>query len=175
MSKLTNKQKVFCQEYTIDVNATQAAIRAGYSKKNADVIGAELLGKTWVSAYIQELMDARANRTEIKADDILKELLLIAKTDLSKAYDETGNLLPIHKIPEETRRAIAGIKVFDEFEGYGKERVKVGEVREIKFWDKPKSLELLGKHLKLFTDRVEHEFKDGLADRLAAARKRRAK
>lgn len=153
---LTDKQELFCQEYLKDLNASAAARRAGYSEKSSDKIACQLMEKTRVSERISELLDQRSKRTEITSDQVLRELLLIAKADLSQAYDEKGNLKPIHEIPEGTRRAIAGVKVFEEFEGYGKERVKIGVTRELKFWDKNRSLELLGKHLKLFTDKIEH-------------------
>lgn len=147
-SELTDKQEQFCLEYLIDLNATQAAIRAGYSEPNADKIGSELLGKPRVKERIQQLMDKRQSRTEVTADMILKELLLIAKTDLIHAFDERGNLKNIKDIPEETRRAISGIETVVD---------RDGEVtKKLKLWDKPKTLELLGRHLKLFTDKIEH-------------------
>lgn len=159
--KLKPKQEMFCREYLIDLNATKAAIRAGYSKKTANEQGSQMLAIDYIAARIQQLMTERAQEVGVTASDVLRELLLIAKTDLGQAYDDEGHLKPIHEIPEDIRRAIAGIKVFDEFEGFGKDRVKVGEVREVKFWDKPKALELLGRHLKLFTDKVEHTGDDG--------------
>lgn len=101
-------------------------------------------------------MDKRSKRTEITVDFVLQELALLAKTDLAEAYDEKGNLKPIHDIPVELRRAISGVKVFEEFDGFGTERTKIGETRELKLWDKLRALELLGRHLKLFTDKMEH-------------------
>ena len=166
------RQKRFCEEYIIDLNAARAATTVGYSAKSAKVIGCKLLTKANLADYIQELMTKREKETGITAQVVLKELLLIAKTDIAAAYDEKGNLKPIHEIPEETRRAIAGIKVFEEFEGFGKERHKIGETRELKLWSKLDALELLGRHLKLFTDRVEHSFLDGLGERIAKSRKR---
>src|SRR5579875_2449812 len=82
MTKLTPKQKRFVEEYLIDLNATQAAIRAGYSAKNADKIGSELLGKTRVAEAIQKAMDERSKRTEITADRVLQELARIAFDDI---------------------------------------------------------------------------------------------
>lgn len=163
MSKLTPKQEAFVKEYLIDLNGTAAAKRAGYTGSDNVLANTahNLLRNPKVAAVIQEAMDKRSERTEITADVVLKELLLIARADLSQAYADNGKLLPIKQIPEDVRRAIAGIKVFEEFEGMGKDRIQIGEVREVKFWDKPKALELLGRHLKLFTDKIEHGGKEG--------------
>ena len=150
------KQARFVEEYLKDLNATQAAERAGYSAKTAASQGGRLLHNVEVSKAIEDGCAARAKRTGITADVILGELLRLARVDIREAYDATGHLLPIKQIPEDVARAISGIKVLDEFEGSGDERVKIGEVREVKFHDKTRSLELLGKHLKLFTDKVEY-------------------
>jgi phage terminase small subunit len=79
MPSLTDKQKRFAEEYLVDLNATQAAIRAGYSARNADKIGPELLGKTRVSEAIQSAQQARANRVELTQDAIIHGLWAEAK------------------------------------------------------------------------------------------------
>lgn len=81
MPKLTNKQKRFCEEYLIDLNATQAAVRAGYSEKTADRIANQNLKKLEVQQYLQKLMQDRSERTKISADDVVRELERIAMTD----------------------------------------------------------------------------------------------
>ena len=81
MSKLTNKQKRFCEEYLIDLNATQAAIRAGYSQKSASRFSIELLNKTHVSAYIEKLRQEQQQRTQITADAVIGELAKIAAAE----------------------------------------------------------------------------------------------
>lgn len=167
--KLSARQQLFVAEYLKDLNACQAAIRAGYSARTAETAGPRLLRNVQVQSAVAEAQRRRLDRVEVKADEVLRELLRIATADLSEAYDEAGNLKPIHEIPKDVRRAIAGIKVFEEFDGFGKDRVKVGEVREVKFWDKPRSLELLGKHLKLFTDVVEHQGKLTLEQLVASS------
>ena len=90
MAQLTDKQKRFVAEYLVDLNATQAAIRAGYSKKTADRIGPELLGKTCVSEAIQVAMRDREKRTEITQDRVLNEL---GKVAFAKAADYTDATL----------------------------------------------------------------------------------
>lgn len=74
-SKLTAKQEAFCREYLIDLNATQAATRAGYSAKTADRIGAQLLGKTWVAERVQALKQERAQATQITAAYVLTTIV----------------------------------------------------------------------------------------------------
>ena len=90
MAQLTDKQKRFVAEYLVDLNATQAAIRAGYSKKTADRIGPELLGKTCVSEAIRVAMRDREKRTEITQDRVLNEL---GKVAFAKAADYTDATL----------------------------------------------------------------------------------
>jgi len=80
--KLTEKQKSFVSEYLIDLNATQAAVRAGFSKNNADKIGSQLLGKTSVSQEIQKAMQNRSYRTEITQDKVIKALASIGFADI---------------------------------------------------------------------------------------------
>ena len=116
---LTPKQKVFATEYLIDLNATQAAIRAGYSKRTAHSQGPRLLDNVEVKREIQELGAKRSERCKITSDEVLQEIAKIAFVDLE----------------EEARVE-------------HRARISVGE--------KLKALDQLGKHLKLFTDRVEH-------------------
>ena len=153
---LTDKQKLFVHEYLVDLNATQAAIRAGYSEETSGSIGHENLKKPEIRDAIQLKMDERSRSVEITAEMVLETIYKIANVDIGDAYDEKGNLLPIKDIPEDVRKCISSIKVFEEFVGFGKDRIHTGDVREVRFWDKTKSLELLGRHLKLFTDKVQH-------------------
>jgi len=78
MNKLTPKQEMFCKEYLIDLNANQAAIRAGYSEQTAHVIGPENLVKPCVSTRLGELLKERQDRTEVTADMVIKELAVMA-------------------------------------------------------------------------------------------------
>lgn len=156
--KLTQKQKRFCDEYLIDLNATKAAIRAGYSESRASEIGYQLLQKTTVQEQIQKRKADRVERTEITQDMVLRELAAIAFADATdfvqvteKPFvNEAGEevMLPDVEITETDRltpvqkKAIAGIK-------QGRNGI------ELKLNDKTKALELLGKHLGMFTDNVQ--------------------
>jgi phage terminase small subunit len=155
MSQLEPKQEMFCREYIIDLNATQAAIRAGYSEHTARQIASELLSKPHVQAEIQRLADKRAAKLDLKAEDVLREVMRLAMVDISEAFNEDGSLKPIKEIPVEVRRAIASVEVDELFEGHGDDREQVGYTRKVKFWDKVKTLQLLGQHLKLFSDRLD--------------------
>jgi len=160
--KLTPKQQAFCEQYLVDLNATQAAIRAGYSPKTAQEQSSRLLSKAIVAEFIQQLMDARSKKTEVSSEVVLRELLSLATVDLSLAYDENGNLKQIHDIPPEVRKAIAGVETYYERVGKDEEgNPDLCTVKKLKFWDKTRALELLGRHLKLFTDRLESTGKDG--------------
>jgi phage terminase small subunit len=109
--KITAKQKKFCEQYVIDLNATQAAIRAGYSEKTAYSSGTRTLNIVGVQKYISVLQEKRSQRTEITADKVLKELAKIAFFDIRKAFDEDNNLLPIKSIDNDTAAAITGVEI----------------------------------------------------------------
>lgn len=160
-SDLTPKHEAFVREYLVDLNATQAAIRAGYSPKTARQVGAENLSKPVIQAFVSKLIQERASRVEVSADTVLSELLKLAMTDIGQAFKEDGSLKAIHDMPEDVRRAIAGVDVFEEFEGRGEDREQIGWTKKIRFWDKTKALEMLGRHLKLFTDKLEHAGPNG--------------
>ena len=152
---MTDKQKLFCDEYLIDLNATRA-YKAVYKtcKKDetASVNGSKLLRNTKVQAYIAERMQAREKRTEITQDMVLKELAKIAFLDIRKMYDDKGNLKYIHDIDEDTAGAIASIESVEEFAGYGQDREQIGYNKKVKMSDKAKALELIGKHLGMFKE-----------------------
>ncbi len=170
---LTPKQEAFCREYLIDLNGTQAAIRAGYSLKGAHVQAAQLLSNPKVQAFANKLKTERADRTEITADRVLKEIGRLAFADIRSVFDESGRLLPVHMLPPEVAASIASIEVATS-RVPGGEPVDVEHTAKIKFWDKRGSLELLGRHLKMFTDKLEVEVRDSLAERLERVRAKRA-
>jgi phage terminase small subunit len=150
------KRESFCQEFIVDKNKTQAAIRAGYSAKTAGSQAHDLLKNPEIEARIEFLLALQQKRTEITADRVLKELARIAFLDLAGAYDENGRLLPIKDMPEDVRRAIAGMKVYAErISGGDGDDDEIGETTEIKTVDKTKALQLIGQHLKMFTEKRE--------------------
>jgi phage terminase small subunit len=162
MAKLTPKQKRFVDEYLIDLNATQAAIRAGYSEKTANVIGCENLMKPNIQSYIRERQQMMEKRTEITQDRVLKEYAKIAFLDPRNFFYENGKPKAITDLDGDTAAALAGMDVLEEFEGFGEERTFIGYTKKYKIADKIKALDSIAKHLGMFTDKVEQTVSGGV-------------
>lgn len=143
---MTKKQKMFADEYLIDLNATQAAIRAGYSPDTAQQIGSENLSKPVIRACIDREMAERSKRTGVNADRVVQELAKIAFINATDVIDPETATVKGDALPEDTA-AIQSVKV----KTFGED----GLEREIKMADKLKALELLGKHMGMFKDKVE--------------------
>jgi phage terminase small subunit len=153
--KLTPKQSLFVKEYLVDLNATQAAIRARYSKRTAKQIGTENLSKPDVMRAIIAGMRSREKKVETSAQWVLKNLHSEAIADIADLYTESGRLRPVHEWPLVWRTGlVTGVKVKQEFEYKDGEKFPVGVVTEIKLSDRIKRLELIGKHHAMFTDNV---------------------
>jgi phage terminase small subunit len=158
---LTPKQAQFVAEYLIDLNATQAAIRAGYSKKTAGAIGDENLKKPEIAAALAAAQQKRGERTEITADRVLQELARIAFFDLRKLYREDGTLKAMHELDDDAAAVLAGVDVV-ETQGNaavgGEEGIKhIAEyVKKVKIPDKVGALSLAMRHLGMLKDKVEH-------------------
>lgn len=172
MSTLRPQHQAFVDQYLVDLNGTAAAIRAGYAPKAAAVKASKLLARPDVQSALQAALEQRSAKVRASAEMVLEELVRLAKVDVEALFNPDGSLKPINEIPEDARRAIAGIEIVEEFEGRGKDRKQIGWAKKVKLWDKNKSLELIGRHLKMFTDVVEHKGLEGLGERLDAARKR---
>jgi phage terminase small subunit len=158
---LTERQRAFCEEYLIDMNGAGAARRAGYSPKTARVIATQLLEKPIVQAHLAELMRERSERTQVTADRVITEVARLGFSDLRKLFDDHGGLLPVNDWPDDVAGAVASVEVDELFEGVGENRIHVGQTKKIKLWDKPRALDLLGKHLKLWVERIESSGPNG--------------
>lgn len=157
---LTAKQQRFVAQYLIDLNQTQAAIRAGYSEKTAAEQASRLLTNVKVAEAIQAAMKARSERTQIDADWVLKRLARDATADLADLYTEHGTLKPVHEWPIAWRTGlVAGIETVQERDGEDAEGKPVyATVRKVKLLDRTKLVELIGKHVEVgaFKEKVEH-------------------
>ncbi len=156
---LTPKKKLFIAEYQKDLNATQAAIRAGYSKKTAKSQGQRLLTDVDVKKSIAKKTKEKFEKLEIGAEKVLQESARIAFSDIRKVFAPNMTLKNVDEWDDNTAASISSVEIEEEFSGRGKDREQVGWTKKVKCWDKVKALELLGKHLNLFTDKVEVEIK----------------
>lgn len=148
MAKLTEKQQRFVEEYLVDLNATQAAIRAGYSVKTADVQGSRMLRNVKVQSAIGEAMALRSRRTGINQDRVVLELAKIAFVKITDIVESSG------EIKEDARpEDLACVESIKHKSFSGKNGT--GEEREIKIFSKLKALEMLGKHLGMWNDKVD--------------------
>lgn len=153
---LTAKQERFVEEYLIDLNATQAAIRAGYSAKTAEQQGSRLLGNVKVSAALSKAQSRRSEKTGINAEWVLQRLADEAEADVADLYDADGNLRPVHEWPVIWRKGlVAGLDV----EEVTVEGTVISRVKKLKLSDRIKRIELIGKHVDVqaFKDQVEHK------------------
>lgn len=147
---LNAKHARFVAEYLVDLNATQAAIRAGYSKKTAEQQGSRLLRNAQIVAEVEAGKAKRAKRVEISQDEVLREIIRLARSDLRQLFDDRGNLLPPDKWSDEAAAAVASVEVVQRRGSEGVDTVRV------RVYDKTANLTLLARHLGMLKDKVEH-------------------
>lgn len=157
---LTDKQQRFVEEYLIDCNATQAAIRAGYSAKTAEQQGSRLLRNVQVRAAVDAGREATSEKLEITKERVLGELAKIGFSDIRKMFGPGGHLLPIDALDDDAAAALSSIEVVTR-KVPGGEEAEVEHVAKIKVWDKRAALVDIGKHLGMFVEKHEHTGKDG--------------
>lgn len=167
---LNPRQDRFCQEYLIDLIGSQAAIRAGYSERSAEVQAARLLRDDRVKRRIAELKAERQERTKIDADWLVQRLAMIATADVRSIMRDDGSLLPPSQWPDDVAAAVQGVDVSE----IGPASDPMGVVKKVRRADVLKALELLGKHVSIgaFRERVEHSMDEDLASRILGARRR---
>lgn len=169
MKPLTPRQRLFVAEYLVDHNATQAAVRAGYSAKTAEQQGSRLLTHPGVKAAVDEALAKQEKRLELKADDVLRELGRLALSDIGDGFDAQGKLLALKDMPLDFRRAISSIETDEILAGRGDSAVSIGVTRKVRLWEKPKALELLGKYFKMWVERQLVEPGEGWAELVQGA------
>jgi phage terminase small subunit len=168
-NELTAKQRAFVREYLIDLNATQAAMRAGYSEKTAYASGAENLKKPQIASAIESALKIRADRTDITADRVLKELAKIGFADIRKAIKWQGTLVTEEDNPDGGDTLIIknvvtnNVTLVSSDEIDDETAAAISEISQnaaggikLKMHDKKAALVDIGRHLGMFTDKVEH-------------------
>lgn len=160
---LTPKQRCFVEEYLVDLNATQAAIRAGYSEKTAQEQASRLLSNVMVSEAVKSAQEERSRRTEITQDMVLQELAKIGFANMqdymrANAYGDPH--LDFSQLTRDQAAALIEVTVEDFKEGRGED---ARDIRRVKFKlaDKKGALVDIGKHLGMFRERVELTGRDG--------------
>lgn len=153
-NNLTAKQIKFCEEYLIDLNGTQAAIRAGYSKNTAKEIAYENLTKPHIVTYLTQRQRELQEATGITPKRVLEEYAKVAFLDLRKFYTVDGSLKSIHDLDDHSAGALAGVETYEEKikTDSESEEITLGQTKKIKTYDKVKALDSLGRHLGLFRE-----------------------
>jgi len=151
---LKGKREAFANQYIIDFNGKQAAIRAGYSKGRAESTASTLLTEPTVQRRIAELQKDRNARVQLTQDRVLQEVMRLAFFDIRKALHPDGSLKAITELDDDTAAAIAGLDLFEEFAGHGDERMQIGWTKKIKLSDKTANLQLLMRHMGMLNDKL---------------------
>lgn len=167
MKKLTEKEELYCRKYVELLNQRQAYMASRDTERmkpnTVDRRASELHQKPHIQARINELMAEREQRLQIDADYVLRRLVEIDQMDLLDILDEKMAFRPISEWPKVWRQYLSGVDVSELFEGAGDEREMVGVLKKIKWPDKVKNLELLGKHVRVgaFKEQLDHTSSDG--------------
>jgi len=153
---LTPKEQVFVREFLAHGNATRAAIAAGYSAPTAGVTGSKLLKKAKVSTELANLRQKLLSKLEITAERVLQGLAELAFFDPRKMFNADGSMKNLTEMDDITVHALAGMDVEKLFKHFGKGQAEeVGTITKVRLADRGLNLERLGRHFKLFTDKLE--------------------
>ncbi|WP_142630924.1 terminase small subunit [Raoultella planticola] len=172
---LTAMQEAYAQEYVkCPENQTQSAINAGFSTKTAAVKASVMMRDERIQKRIAELMEERNKRLRVSADYVLLRLVEIDQMDVIDILNDDMSIKPVSEWPKVWRQYLTGFELADMFEGRGDEKELVGILKKIKWPDKVKNLELIGKHVDVmaFKERMEVNVNVTIADRMATARRR---
>ena len=171
---LTAQQEAYCQEYIkAPENQTQAAINAGYSPTTAAKFASQNMRDERIQKRIAELMEERNKRLRVSADYVLLRLVEIDQMDVLDILNDDGGLKPISQWPKIWRTTLSGLDISTTITNFDETTLE-NMLKKIKWPDKVKNLELIGKHVDVmaFKERMEVNVNVTIADRMAAARKR---
>ncbi len=152
-SDLSPRRHLFVKEYLVDFNGARAAVAAGYAKKSANVTASKLLTIANIQEALGKEIEERSDRCKVDADHVLNRLIEIDQMDIIDVIDDNGAVKPISKWPKVWRQFLSGMD-FSEFNHSEKE---YGFLKKIKWPDKLRNLELIGRHLGMWTDKVHHK------------------
>lgn len=172
--KLTPKQSKFVAEYLANgMNATKAAISAGYSEKGAEVTGSQLLRNPKVKAKVEGKVTKVMDKLDLSAEKTLEYVARLAFFDPKDLFEDDGSLKMIGDIPAHTRSVIAGLEVSEIFDGsQGEQKHAIGLMKKVKLSDRRGALDMLMRYHSLYKDKVEVNVSEELASALSNARKR---
>jgi phage terminase small subunit len=159
---ISDKLRLFVNEYLIDLNAYQAAMRAGYSQKTAKSKSDKILKHPEVQKLLAEKAKKLASKFEITQERTMLEIARIAFQDSRDFFGEDGKLIPIKNLNDDAAAVLAGFDIEEIYDYSDRTKTAVGLVKKIKRFDKNKALEMLAKHFKLYSDappdNVTHKF-----------------
>lgn len=155
LAPLNAKQQRFVDEYLTDLNATQAAIRAGYSEKTARFIASENLAKPNIAAAIQAGRDKTANKLEITRERVMREYARLAFVDPRDFYNADGTLKNVPDMDADTAAALVGFEVDELFAGSGADAIEIGQTKKIKWSDKKAALDSINRMMGWNQDKLK--------------------
>lgn len=180
---LTAKERRFVEEYALHRNGARAARAAGFAARSARVTASRLLAKANVREALCEIDAELAERSRMTREEVLEYTARVAKFDPLRMYDERGQLLPVHRMPADVRTAIASLEedelqdrtasaqlAFALLDADGRPVPVAVRSRKIKFYDRLKALDMLGRHHKLWADELNLNLSDELLERMAEVR-----
>jgi phage terminase small subunit len=171
-TKVQQRYELFAREYVLDLNATRAAIAAGYSESTAPSKGSQLLTNGKVRKIVDGLLSKRASRLEVTGERILEELAKLAFFDIRKLFNADGSLKAIVELDDGTASAIAGIEYEKLYEHFAQGKARdIGNTTKVKILPKTEALKMLGQYRKLFTEKVELSGAVSIADLIQERRR----
>lgn len=159
---LTKRQQRFVAAYCHSLDAQKAAIKAGYSKRTVESQAYQLLRNPKIAAEIAKKTKKVCDNFDISPENVLNRIARLAGFDVRKFFDDKGNPKQIHELSDAEADAVAGFEFIELFEGDGEDRHCFGHLKKFKIADRGVNLERLGRHLKLFTEKVEHSGEVGV-------------
>lgn len=155
--KLTKREERFIEEFMTDLNGTKAAVRAGFTKNEraASVQASHLLANPKIKKLIDERQAARIAEARLSAQYVIDRMLEIDQLDVEDIFNDEMELKPLKEWPSAWRRYLNGMEVMELFAGRGDLRKQIGVLKKIKWPDKTKNLELLGRHFGVFNDKLQ--------------------